>query len=256
MTQANGTPKTAEQEQALPLFYKQPVVLDAERHGKAGLSNTEDASFASAANSIYINAAEFIEACKHYPIVFTMGDNPLPAIITGLEKTSYFVSADGKWRKDTYIPAYVRRYPFLFMHVPEEGKYVLCVDESSSLFRNKAERDEVPFYCDGKPGEMVTNALTFCTAFQRQVKPTEEFCRALHQHGLLSPTRSDAKLPGGRELKLSGFQIIDEGKFNQLPDKTFLEFHKKGWLALIFFALLAASNWRRVIALAAEREAN
>lgn len=238
----------------LPLFFKNPVAIDAERHGKAGLLPQEDMGYARATNSVYVNSVEFVEVAKHYPIVFSTGELPMPAALTGLEQTNYFIEKNGGWKKGAYIPAYVRRYPFVFMEVAEQQRFVLCVDESAAQFTSKPGKDVMPLFEDGKPSKLALNALEFCKAFQQQFEVTREFCVALKDAGLLTPTRSDAKLQNGREIQLSGFNIIDEAKFNALTDEQVLDFHKKGYLPLIYFVLMSASNWRQLIELAADSE--
>lgn len=255
-TTASAAKPEGAQESTLPLFFKKPAALDTTRHAESGLSTKENMAFAKNTNSVFINTVEFIEAAKHYPIVFTDGELPMPAVLVGLESANYYVTKDNIWKKDTYIPAYVRRYPFVFMEVPDQEKFVLCIDEGADHFIEKQgkNKDFQPLVVDGQASQLSMNALEFCRAFQQQYELTREFCAALKEEGLLTPTRSDAKLQNGREIKLAGFNIIDEGKFNQLSDAQILEFHKKGWLPLIYFVLLSASNWRSLIALAADAE--
>src|SRR5262249_32476469 len=89
---------------SLPLFFKKPAVLDKVRHAEAGLGASESMDFARATNSLPVNAIEFIEAAKTYPIVFTAEEkNPMPVAIVGWEKENYFIDAEGKWLKGTYI---------------------------------------------------------------------------------------------------------------------------------------------------------
>lgn len=238
----------------LPLFFKQPAPLDAKRHAKVALAATQDMSFAATTNSILLNAVEFTEAARQYPIVFTQEENPLPAAILGLESGNYFIDAKNQWKDGAYIPAYVRRYPFVFMEVPEREQLVLCIDEKAPQYRDKAGKGDLPLFTGETPSELTKNALEFCTAFQNHFQITQNFCAAIKEAGLLEPTRSDVKLYNGREIHLSGFQVINEKKVAELPEATILDFHKKGWLPLIYFALMASSNWKRLIDIAAERE--
>lgn len=238
----------------LPLFFKRPVPLDLKRHAKAGLTPTQDLSFAATTNSLLINAVEFVEVAKQYPIVFTMSDSVLPAAVLGLEQKNYFVDKENHWKDGTYIPAYVRRYPFVFMDMPESKQFVLCVDEEAPQFSANGGKNSLPLYDGEKPSELTRNALEFCTAFQNHYQITRNFCEDLQAADLLTPTRSDAKLFNGREIQLSGFQVIDEKKLTSLPDEKVVEFHKKGWLPLIYFAMMSASNWKRLTQMAAELE--
>jgi len=255
MVKSASNPKSgATTEGGLPLFFRKPMPLDARRHSKAGLLPTEDFTFAAETNSILINAVEFFEAAKHYPIVFTMSEAPLPAVIVGLEKENYFVDSNGKWKESAYIPAYVRKYPFVFMDVPERNEFLLCVDESAPQYKESGGKGTLPLYQDKEPSELSRNALEFCTAYHNHHQFTRRFCEELQASGLLMPMRSDAKLASGREIHLAGFQSIDEKKLMALPEEKVYEYFKKGWLPLIYIALMSAGNWKKLADVAGVQE--
>ncbi|MGE0755287.1 MAG: SapC family protein [Alphaproteobacteria bacterium] len=241
-------------QQGQPMFYVQPVPLDAKRHEKAGCTPTANFTFAAETNSIPLNVAEFVEAAKVYPIVFTQGENPSPVVIVGLEQQNYFVDGKGNWRADTYIPAYVRKYPFVFMGAPEQEQFVLCVDEAAHQFRVRGGKDALALFTDGKASDMARMALEFCTAYHNHHRMSMEFTKALADAGLLASHASSARLFNGRTIRLGGFQVVDEKKFNALPDEKILEFKKKGWLPFIYFSLLSVSNFKRLADLAGARE--
>jgi hypothetical protein len=252
---ATNPKKESESPDNLPLFFKKPVPLDMKRHAKATLLPTQDLSFAAKTNSIVVNAVEFFEAAKQYPIVFTQGENPLPAVIVGLEQKNYFVNSKGQWEKGAYLPAYVRKYPFVFMDVPDRNQFVLCVDEGASQYKeNGGGKEALPLYNKENPSDLTRNALEFCTAYHNHHQLTRRFCEDIKRADLLTPTRSDARLSSGREIHLGGFQAIDEKKVAALPDETILEFFKKGWLPLIYAALMSSSNWKKLVDMAAELE--
>ncbi len=259
---ALATKATAPAEQAnatnngLPLFYQQPAALEKNRHAKAGVLTAPNYSFAKATNSLTLNVLEFLEASKYYPIVFTAGDAPVPLAVVGLEKDNYFVGGDTLWREGTYIPAYVRQYPFIFFENEEEKKFYLCIDEKSTHYREKGDAgSEALFNADGTPSPLSNNALEFCTAYYQQHAITKEFTADLVKHKLLSPYQSSVTLKTGRQISFSGFNMIDETAFNALPDEAILEFRKKGWLAFIYLALASTSNWNRLLGLANAAEA-
>jgi hypothetical protein len=237
----------------LPMFFKKPVPLNTDQHGKAGLVPDQDLAFAAPTNSILINAIEFAEVAKQYPIVFTQGDAPMPTAILGLEQQNYFVE-NGRWKEGAYIPAYVRKYPFVFMNVPDEDRFLLCIDEDAPQFKKGGGKQTLPFYKDGKASEMTMHALEFCTAFHNHYQMTQQFCEAVKAADLLMPSQSNAKLFNGREINLGGFQVIDEKKVAALSDDKILDFHKKGWLPLLYFALMSTSNWRVLVDMAAAKE--
>ncbi len=237
-----------------PLFFKHPAPLDVRQHSKASIFPSNDFSFTTETNSIAINGIEFVEAAKHYPIIFLQADIPLPVVVLGLEKNNYFVNAKGAWKEDTYIPAYVRKYPFVFMDVPEQKTFILCVDEAASAFAPNTVKGALPLYKDNEPSELTRNALEFCTAFHNHSVITRRFCEDLKAANILVPSESNTKLFNNRKINLGGFQVIDEKKLNALPDETILDFHKKGWLPLIYFALMSASHWKKLADMAGSLE--
>lgn len=242
--------KEADDEGNLPLFFKRPAVLDKERHATAALSSGELFTFAKPANSVPLNTIEFIEASKHYPIVFTDEASPLPVAILGLEKENYFVDKKGNWLDNAYLPAYVRQYPFMF-YQPEGGdRFFLCIDEGAPHFRTKMGEGCAAFYEKGEPSAMAKRALEFCTAYQQHLHITRNFCKDLVAYKLLTPHSSNVTLASGKKLALHGFSIIDEAAFNALPDEVFLEFRQKGWLAFIYLAMASSSNWKQLVQLA------
>ena len=237
-----------------PLFFQKPAPLDMLRHGKAGLLPAQDYSFTRDTNSIVINGIEFVEAAKYYPIVFTQTKIPLPCVILGLERENYFVGPKGRWKEDTYIPAYVRKYPFVFMDVTERKQLVLCIDEAAPQFKKAGGKNTLPLYEGDKPSALTRNALEFCTAYHNHHVITRGFSEDLRDADLLVPSQSNAKLANGRTIDLGNFQVIDEQKLNSLPDEKILEFHKKGWLPLIYFSLMSGSHWKKLADMAGERE--
>jgi hypothetical protein len=230
----------------LPLFFRNPQPLDPQRHARAGLAPVLDLSFSAKTNSIAINAVEFFEAAKFYPIVFMPGAVPLPGVIVGLENSHYFVDAKGHWRTGAYVPAYVRKYPFLFLDLPDEQKLVLCIDEGAPEYKAQGARDAVAFFEGNAPSPMAKNALEFCKSYHQHFLFTKSLGEDLMRAGVLSPSQSTTQITGGREIQLGGFLVVDEKKVADLPDDVVLDFHKRGILPLLYAALISASNWKRL----------
>ncbi len=254
--EAETVEPTAKPAPALPLFYKKPAALDKIRHAKAGVLTLPTAEFARETNSIAINVLEFIEAAKFYPIVFTTSDEPMPLAIVGLESDNYYVGKDGTWQDATYVPAYVRQYPFVFFENEKEEKFYLCIDEKAVHYRVDGGEGTSPLFNeDGTPSPLSNQALEFCSSYYRHYQVSKQFTADLVKHKLLGPYNSQVKLNSGRTMTLSGFQMIDENALNALSDEVYLEFRKKGWLPFIHFALASASNWNRIAGMANAREA-
>lgn len=236
----------------LPLFYKKPRPLLAERDADTSLRAAGSYRFAADTNSVPLLAAEFAFASRFYPIVFTLDAEPVPVALLGLRPGSnLFVDAEGNWEKGAYIPAYVRRYPFIFLENDDRSKFTLCVDEEAD---HVVAGRENPFFVDGEPSEAVKNALKFVTDYQQQVGPTQEFADAVAKAGLLDERRADVTTPKGEKIALGGFRVIDEAKVVNMPDEQANEWRKRGWLGLVYAALVSNAGWNELIARLGERE--
>jgi hypothetical protein len=256
MLDAQAPSAPAQTQSGLPLFFSNPVMVNPERHSNAGIRLNLAPEFAWATNSIPVNVVEFVEAAKYYPLAFTIGETVMPLAIVGLEQHNLFVGEDGSWLKDTYIPAYIRKHPFIFSESPGDDRLTLCVDEDSPYYVANAEGDNVArLFENGTPSVYTNNVLSFCTTFQEQCVLTRRFCDIIQELNLLEPNRSDIELSNGRKISLGGFQLIDQERFGKIPSAKLYELHQQGWLPLIYYMFLSSSNWRRLLDLAAARDA-
>jgi len=226
----------------MPVLYAAPRPLSPERHGGKSLASDPSYAFAARTNAVPLNVAEFTVAAAHYPIVFTPGEGPVAALaVLGLEDASnLFVDESGEWDGSTYVPAYVRRYPFICMTGPERQQYILCVDESSDRIVEGGER---PLFENGRATPMVDEIMKFCTAYQQQSEFTRQFTAALLDQDLLVRNRATVTLPSGRKLSLAGFRVIDERKFNELPDHVIVDWRGRGWLKFVYCHLVSMGQW-------------
>ncbi len=241
-----------DQDGSLPMFYKAPRPLDRQRDGSMGVNRPTDFSFAGNTNAIPILADEFPMAAAYYPIVFSTGALPVPAAVVGLQSdTNLFIDAEGRWQGGAYLPAYVRRYPFILMDDPTNKQYVLCIDDECSLM---AEDGEFRLFEGEDPSEFTKNAMEFCAGLRQQGEASDEFVRALKEYDLLVPYDSQMEVRQGARLQLSGFMVIDPKKFDALPDNVLLQWRRKGWLGLIYAHMLSSHRWPVLVELMQARK--
>ncbi|UVK42608.1 SapC family protein [Mesorhizobium sp. AR07] len=247
---------------AMPLFYSRPEALNPARHGSLGLTARSDFAFARSAHAIPVVASEMPAAMRSYPIVF-IGEAKAPVIITGVRKDeNLFVDADGKWTGPHYIPAYVRRYPFILAEDPKSpGRLTLCVDRASERIVDQLLapfRDEkiLPFFIGNEPTEATKQALAFCNQFQIDFNATRAMVERIDAHGLFAPRQSQVTLEGGEVLNLTDFQVIDEPAFNKLSDEAFLDLRKSGALGLLYCHLASTNSWTSLVHQASLRKAD
>lgn len=227
------------------MFYREPRPLDARVHADRSLAPNRTFGFAADTNCVPLLFSEFIRACRQYPIVFTAAPATQPLALLGIRTgQNLFVDHEGRWAEEFHIPAYVRRYPFIFMESPDQQQFTLCIDTAAG---SVVQNNDNPLFKDGKPTELTQQALTFCRAFHGEHMVTTEFAKAVNDAELLVDKTAEVTLKNGQKLSLTGFRVIDEEKFNNLPDETFLNWRKRGWLPLVYAHLTSTANWSTLI---------
>ena len=62
----------------LPLFYNDLMPLNSRDHGTWHARSVEKASWVGSQHAIPLTVDEFSQAQRHFPIVFSAGDSPVP----------------------------------------------------------------------------------------------------------------------------------------------------------------------------------
>jgi hypothetical protein len=235
------------------LYYEKPALLNREKHRRMRVRASDSFAFARHANSLYVAGVEFNEACKEYAIVFTrlQGRKIAPVVVLGLRnRENLFVDDKERWTA-AYVPAFVRRYPFVLADLPGEQMGV-CIDEAFPGF-NEAEGE--PLFDDkGGNTQFLQNAVDFLSRYQAEYQRTELFCQHLDDLGLLTEMSAKAALVDGRSFTVEGLLIVDENKLAQLPDDKALALLRSGEMHLISMHLLSLSNMRRLVDRIAQRQ--
>ena len=236
------TPPTA----ALPLFYSAPMLLRFQDHANYGIRKGGDLRFTAAATAIPLTTSEFAAAGRNYPIVFSSDDLAAPLAVTGINVgRNLFVSPEGSWRAGYYIPAYVRRYPFISVEIEAAGPKMLGIDSSSEHLSANAAADGADplFDAQGGPTERARAAMAFCEAYAVEHDRTRAFSQALLDHNLLVAKTAEVTYADTGKAVVTGFRVVDDEAFAALPEKTVLDFHAKGWLASIILHQASRLGW-------------
>ncbi|MEM9311369.1 MAG: SapC family protein [Pseudomonadota bacterium] len=239
---------TAPQPQ-LPLFYKDLLPLNSKEHGDWSVGTFDDASFLAETHAIPLTIDEFVDAQRNYPIVFTAGDNPLPIALFGLnEGVNTFIGDDGKMVADVYVPAYIRRYPFILAKLQQGSDDMsLCFDPTASVIA-KQETGQALFTGEGEPTDYTKGVLEFCQKFEESGQRTRAFLEELKKldilmDGEIAITRSDAP---DKPFVYRGFRMVDENKLRELPTETLEALNKNGMIMLIHAHLFSMNLMRRL----------
>ncbi|WP_176084592.1 SapC family protein [Martelella sp. HB161492] len=238
---------------ALPLFYRTPEALRFEDHRDLCLERRDDFSFARHTNAIPLPPSEFLPASRDYPIVFARGsDMPSPVAVTGFRaRQNLFVTEQGHWKSGTYIPAYVRRYPFIIIQSQDQSHSVLGFDSSCNRIKATAQADDpIPlFEKDGAASPGAKQAIDFCHNFHRSSLLGNELVKELTAHDLLVEKSAEMTLVDKQRFRLDGFLVVDADRFRALPEDVVAAWHKKGFTDAVVLHLASAQNWQRLVEL-------
>ena len=224
------------------LFYKQAIPVSKEIHGSLSIDTKQDYSFASQVNSVPLTATEFPFAARDYVIVFAGQDAPMPAAILGVQQDqNLFISEDGRW-EGRYIPAFVRRYPFVFSSNEENSTFTLCIDKEFPGL-NEDDRGEKLFDEEGEKTSYLDKMLDFLQEYQLQFQRTQIFCDKLKELDLLDTMQAHISLPTGSQQSLTGFQVINCERLKALEADKLAELAKTDALELAYLHLQSLNNF-------------
>ena len=226
----------------LPLFYKNLIPLQGGTHANFRARTADKAPFFVGVHAVPLTIDEFVNAQRYFPIVFSVGDSPVPLALMGLnEGVNVFVDDDGKLKGEVYVPAYVRRYPWMLARTsPDAQELSLCFDPESGLI-GEGEEGEKLF--DGeKPSETTNNVLKFCEEFETSAQRTSAFVKELQDMGLVMDGEVTIQLDSEQQPYVyRGFMMVNEEKFRALPEAELKRIHDNGILPLIVAHLFSLS---------------
>lgn len=228
------------------LFYENVVPVSKERHKDLSVERV-DFDFASQVNSVPLTAIEIPLAAREYTIVFAGSEDAVtPVVILGVEGTeNQYLDENKAWKAD-YIPAFVRRYPFVFSQGEGDSQFMLCVDETWSGC-NREGRGQRLFTDEGEQTPYLQNMLKFLGDYQTQFVRTQAYCKKLKELDLLDSMQAQITLPGGEKRSLGGFLAVTRAKINALDPEKLAELVKTNELELCYLQMASLNNLGSVV---------
>ncbi|MBD2449020.1 SapC family protein [Nostoc sp. FACHB-152] len=229
------------------LIYEQTTPITQERHGNWSVKTGTDYSFARQINSVPLMAVEFPKAATEYAIVFTGTETSImPVAILGIkEQENLYLKETGDWQAK-YIPAFIRRYPFVFSSNDEGNTFTLCIDEGFAGC-NQEGRGERLFDTQGTPTQYLESVLAFLKEFQMQHQRTQVFCNKLKALDLLEPMRVKFTLDTGEQSSLAGFMAVNRDRLNQLSGEQLVDLLQTNELELLYLHLQSMRNFNTMV---------
>jgi hypothetical protein len=229
----------------LPIFYKDLQPLSSSLNAGFKVRPSDKAPYLAAANAIPLTIDEFLIAQRHYPIVFSSGDVPVPLALMGLnDGVNVFIDDEGKPHNPVYIPAYVRRYPYLLARLDQQAEELsLCFDPTSDLVGEGGDGDAL--FENEKPTEALTAILKFCEDFEIAAQRTNAFVKELQEMDLLIDGEVTIQ-PGdaAQPFLYRGFRMIDEEKMREMNGDQLRKINQNGILQLIHAHLFSLPQIR------------
>lgn len=231
------------------LIYESPVPLNRQTHRHVRVRSTPgDMRFAAHINSAPLAAVEFGRAATSLPVVFAgaTAETAVPAVLLGLRQNeNLLVDADGRWDAAAYVPAFLRRYPFVLAEKGDgSDDFTVCLDEAFEGLGT--DEGEPLFNDDGEDTPLLANAIAFLGDYQREVERTRAFTERLRGLGLLEQKVVRVQPGDAPEFSLQGFYVVDEQRLHALPADALQSLMASGDLGLIYAHLVSLSNVERL----------
>lgn len=228
---------------ALPVLYNELIPISRHDHKNWRFRLQDKLPFMSEIHAIPLAVEEFGMAQRNFPIVFSSGPNPVPLALMGLnDGVNVFFDEEGNCREShIYLPAYIRRYPFMLAKIdPKSEDMSLCVDPSRGMVGEF--EDGEPLFEGDEPSEFTKNILGFCEQFAISAQRTNDFVAELMEHKLLIDGEvaiqpNDASTP----YVYRSFQIVSEERLKELRGDVLRKMVKSGLLPLVYAHLMSLS---------------
>ena len=234
----------------LPLLYRGLEPLSRQAHGDKKARRIAAIPGVSQAHAVPVTVDEFMLAGRFFPIIFSAGDQPVPLALMGLhEGANTFFDAEGKLTESNiYVPAYLRRYPFMLARLTETTDQLsLCFDPTSEAVGDFDDGDAL---FDGEePSQATNDILAFCEQFEQAGQRTGAFMSDLQGMGLLMEGEVAIQPENSEQPFIyRGFQMVDETKFRDLRGDELRKMNQNGTLALVMAHLFSLALVRDIFA--------
>jgi hypothetical protein len=241
---------TAAPTQSLPLFYNAIEPLNLDQHGTMKVRGISGMPELGRTHAIPLTVDEFTLVQRHFPIVFSVGGTPVPIALMGLnEGVNVFLDENGRpLDTNIYIPAYLRRYPFLLAKLrPESDELSLCYDPTSGAVGDFADGE--PLFDGDQPSAATKAILEFCEQFEAAGLRTNAFVEDLVKSDLLMDGEVAIQPEGfDQPFVYRGFRMVDEEKIRNLRGDELRKMNQNGMLPLIYAHLFSLAQMREVFA--------
>jgi len=194
---------------------------------------------------------EFRSVQAFYPILLHRDERGelYPVALFGFQAGENLFLDEQGWHA-RYVPAMIRRQPFLIAFEAENGqggerRRMLSLDMGSP--RVSKERGQLLFEPLGGRTPFLEEMATLLETLYHGAETNKKFVEALQEHGLIESVTFDIALTDGSRNQLLGFHAIDEDKVRALSDEALGKLSRNGFLMPLFMMLASTVNVRSLI---------
>ena len=252
MTDTTSIPAGSAQISGNVLFYSKPEPLSREMHSGLSFKQLQRPfAFAAATNIVPLAVTEFVPAALSYPIIFA-GENKQPLAVMGVQQgENLFISSEGDAEPDAYLPAYIRRYPFVLADDKPQDRMIVCIERGAAMLVEGG--GDLPLFENGEASEYTQNAITFCNEYETERRRTVQFVEMLTTLDLFEVKQAmfTPRLPDGTTGEpqlVAEYFAVSEEKLTKLPADKFIQLRDNGALGQIYAHLISTLGWEKLYA--------
>ena len=229
-------------------MFEKAQVLDRNKHAGLRYNPVTDYRFIRSIIAGPIAVSESRKIAREFPIVFPTVGRQLPLAQFGVrDKVNAFVDAGNNWLGD-YIPAHIRRYPFVLGDKGNGNDFFVMADmrglSSSGSGESLFGDQDGPGHGDDS---VVARATEFLLGFEQELLVTQALVAPLYEADVLVAKSVTLKKPGLDDAVVTGFKIVDRDRLHQLDDSTIATWERSGLLELVSLHLASQENWTRLL---------
>jgi hypothetical protein len=230
----------------LPLGFKSLTPLIAEHHQDLRFTPSSPIEFAREMHAVPLLVEEFSRVQLSFPIVFTKGQPYFPvAMLSAEADRNDYLDGTGAWRANTYIPAYLRRYPFaLVKERAESQRMLLYADLSAPHFADASGGK--PLFDDKEPSTTGKQIIEFCRRFETGMQSTRNLVSELTALDLFEGSSVKVQ-KGEKTTQIEGFMLVSEKRLQELEDAPLADLTRRGVTGLLAAHQFSISQFSEIM---------
>lgn len=223
-------------------IFKKPEILNKETHKDLKISPYNDYSFSKDAYIVPISLDEVLVAMKSLLVVFIKENETTftPVVILGTKETKNLqLDNENNWKKEKYIPATIRSYPF-GLGVAKDGKEkFITIDSESDVFKGekgfKLFEEELNFSKNGQ------QSIGFVQKVYANIENSKDFTSHINSLGLFKNAILTIE-KDEEKFELSNIFVIDENELNKLESRKLKKLATAGYMKYIYAHIISMNN--------------